>query len=314
MRQDILEAVKQLSIADPKTLSQKTLKLFEEGGELAKAVLPYEAAAGTLHRVVHKGHILEEAADSILVALSIAYSLGFDDDAIASAMQRKSMYWAELQKNEAGINPNKIPHEIHVTVESATSIDVFRTDCKNIGVKPVVLALHTKSDATLKDVMTSQVVIGTTTEAFSAMHKTQVVLEDLGYHVTRCKIEAAPWHPSAPTATNKLEHAKHNYFESHIEVTVDDSEDSFATLAALKDCLSDTDAHLSGNFFKATETVKTVMVTLRRYSGTFEKFKYELSMLKEQITAWGFEFNQKDIVEYSIYDSNTDHDTEWMRA
>lgn len=314
MRPDILKVVKQLSLADTKTLSQKTLKLFEEGGELAKSVLPYETAAGTLHRVVHKGKLLEEAADVMLVALSIAYELGFDDDAIASAMQKKALYWAEIQKNESGIDPNKIPHEIHVTVSHAVNVDFFREDCRTIGVKPVVLALHTSASAPIKDVMTSQVVIGTTTEAFSAMQATADALTRIGYNVVRSKIEAAPWHPSAPTAGNKLKHAEDNYFESHIEVFVNDAEDSLLTMANLADCLVESDAHLSNNFFKATDTVKTVMVTLRRYTGTYEKFLFELTQLKERIQCWGFEYNKKDIVEYSIYDSKTSHDSEWMRG
>jgi hypothetical protein len=250
----------------------------------------------------------------MLVALSIAYELGFDNDAISSMMQKKSLYWAEIQKNESGINPNKIPHEIHVTVESAANIDMFRKDCQSIGVKAVVLALHAKSSDPIKDVMTSQVVIGTTTDAFTAMNTTSNALVRLGYDVVRCKIEAAPWHPSAPTASNKLKHSEDNYFESHIEVYVDDSEVTGQSLEMLKLCLADTDAHLSNNFFKSTDTVKTVMVTLRRYTGTFEKFKFELGQLKERITGWGFDFNQKDIVEYSIYDSKTSHDAEWMRG
>ena len=313
MRQDILEAVKQLSLADPKTLSQKTLKLFEEGGELAKSVLPYESAAGTLHRVVHKGKLLEEAADVMLVALSIAYELGFDDEAIASAMQKKSLYWAEIQKNESGINPNKIPHEIHVTV-AAASVEQFRKDCHSIGVKPVFLALHTTGNGIIKDVMTSQVVIGTTAEAFDAMTDTQSALLRMNYDVVRSKIEAAPWHPSAPTATNKLKHAEDNYFESHIEVHVDNSEVTGQSMEMLKLCVADTDAHLSNNFFKMTDTVQTVMVTIRRYTGTFEQFKCALDELKVRLTTWGFEYNKKDIVEYSIYDSKTSHDSEWLHG
>lgn len=313
MRQDVLDAVKQLSATDTKTLSQKALKLFEEGGELSKAILPYEAAAGTLHRVVHKGHILEEAADCLLVVLSIAYSLGFDDDALASAMQKKSLYWAELQQNEAAVDPNKIPHEIHVTVENAFDADSWRKDCRAIGVKPVMLALHDKMNAVIRDVMTSQVVIGSTKDAFNAMQDTERKLQYLGYKVVRSKIEAAPWHPAAPTATNNLEHQKHNYFESHVEVTVVNN-DPVLSMEKLKECLADTDAHVSNNFFKEHDTVKTVMVTLRRYEGTLERFKYELQLLKEQISTWGFSFNPKDIVEYSIYDSNTMHDAGWMHG
>ena len=315
MRKDILEFVKELSLSDPKTLSQKSLKLFEEGGELAKAILPYESASGTLHRIVHRGHILEEVVDSILVALSVAYSLGFEDDEIASMMHRKSMYWAGLQANESNVISDKIPHEIHVTVKSASDIESFRKDCQSIGVKPIVLALHTKSDGVITDVMTSQVIIGSTTDAFHAMKDTNDALSRLGYNVSRCKIEAAPWHPSAPTDANQLSHGKDNYFESHVEVKVCDSEGSNISMARLKECLeqSGATAHLSNNYFKSFDEIKTVMVTLRRYDGTFENFSNSLNLLKATLTEWGFSYNNKDIVEYSIYDSNTSHDEEWMR-
>jgi len=312
MRPDILDAIKQLTAADPKTLSQKSLKLFEEGGELAKSVLPYESAAGTLHKIVHKSKLLEEVADVMLVALSIAYELGFDDDSISSAMLKKSLYWAELQKNEAGINPDKIPHEIHVTVESATDIESFRDACKSIGVKPVVLALHTQLGASIRDVMTSQVVIGTTADAFRAMDVTGAGLTAQGYRVVRSKIEAAPWHPSAPTEANKLQHAEHNYFESHVEVHVNENGDN--NLNRLMYSLAHQDAHVSGNFFKETDTHKTVMVTLRRYTGTLEDFKSALVRLKTLLSVCGFEYNKKDIVEYSIYDSRVMHDDGWIHG
>lgn len=52
--------IKSLSIKDKKTLSQKGLKLAEEVGELAKAILPYDSAHGTNHRFIDKEKILEE--------------------------------------------------------------------------------------------------------------------------------------------------------------------------------------------------------------------------------------------------------------
>jgi hypothetical protein len=51
---DLIEFIKTLSLNDKKTLTQKALKTSEEVGELAKAVLPFEGAAGTLHRFHRK--------------------------------------------------------------------------------------------------------------------------------------------------------------------------------------------------------------------------------------------------------------------
>jgi NTP pyrophosphatase (non-canonical NTP hydrolase) len=309
MTPDIIELVKSLSLSDTKTLSQKVLKLFEEGGELSSVVLPYETAAGTLHRIAHKGQIVEELADILLVALSIAYSMGVSDDTLDSVMLRKALYWAELQKNEGGVDKDKIPHEIHVTVASASSLAQFRADCASIGVKPVVLALHTKDSATLQDVMTSQVVLSNTTDAFRAMYATEHNLAEMGYTVLRSKIEVAPWHPSVPTESNKLPHHEDNYFESHIEVYVDD-ESQTTNITSLKNCVGSV-AHVSGNYFKMGDAGRTVMVTMRWYSGYLEAFKVGVAGLKDTIKAGGFAYNERDIIEYSIFDSKLSHDNRW---
>ena len=60
MNTQLLDYIKKLSLDDKKTLSQKALKVAEESGELAKVVLPFDNAAGTIHRFIEKGRILEE--------------------------------------------------------------------------------------------------------------------------------------------------------------------------------------------------------------------------------------------------------------
>lgn len=75
MQTQLLDYIKKLSLDDKKTLSQKALKVAEESGELAKVVLPFDNAAGTIHRFIEKGKILEESVDVILTAISIAWML-----------------------------------------------------------------------------------------------------------------------------------------------------------------------------------------------------------------------------------------------
>lgn len=314
MRNDIIELVKALTATDPKSLTAKGLKMAEECGDVAKSILPYENAAGTLHRVVHKGKILEDSVDVILVALSIAYSLGFTDEDINGAMQKKALYWSQLQENELKFDPDKIPFEIHITVEVVDDIERFRVVCKEIGVKPILLDLHTKANGAVKDLMTSQVIVGSTTKAFSAMGWTALRLEEFGYKVTRQKIEAAPWHPASPKADNSLKHESDNYFESHIEVTVDNG-DPNRSFERLKAFLEGSELHLSSNFFKKMDDgVGTVMVTLRNNTQTLETFKSILSFWREKLINGGFILNAKDVIEYAIHDSNVLHDSEWMRG
>lgn len=44
MNKQFFDYLRHLSKQDRKTLSQKALKLFEEGGELARVILPFDGA------------------------------------------------------------------------------------------------------------------------------------------------------------------------------------------------------------------------------------------------------------------------------
>ncbi len=146
---NILEYVKTLSLNDKKTLTQKVAKLFEEGGELAKVVLPYEGAYATNHRMVDKRKLLEECVDVFLVNHSIMYSLGFSDKEFNDLVMEKAQVWNGLQVKEdrALANSDIMPYEIHITVnfEDGIDIDQYKKDCNKIGVKPILLDLQYKS-------------------------------------------------------------------------------------------------------------------------------------------------------------------------
>ena len=90
MNQQLLNYIQELSKKDKKTLSQKALKVAEESGELAKAVLPFDSAYATRHRFVDKTKILEEVCDTILASISIAYDLDFSHEEIEEMMYTKS--------------------------------------------------------------------------------------------------------------------------------------------------------------------------------------------------------------------------------
>lgn len=92
----LMEYVKDLSLNDKKTLTEKALKLAEETGEVASAVLIYEGAHGTEYRdPCTKEHIMEEASDVILMALSIPVLLGFDLEDVYEMMKKKADKWAD---------------------------------------------------------------------------------------------------------------------------------------------------------------------------------------------------------------------------
>jgi len=301
------EFIKELTKQDKKSLSQKALKVCEEAGELAKVILPFDNADGTLHRFVDKHKILEEVADVYLSAISIAYDLDFTEEEIDDMISAKARKWADLQRREAKLN-EKIPFEIHVTVHAADT-DMFKQICKSLNVKPIVLDLQTKNKTTIKDVMTSSVHMGTNRSAYEEMKRISHGLVMEGYDIVREKIETVPWHPAAPSASSEADMPKNCYFETHIGVNVSD-EDHKEELEIVTKIF---DAHLSRNAFKVHEDGSWMqMVTLRTYEGTREDFEYKADMLYNIIKINGFHV-EKRITEFSIYDTKVSHDAEWLK-
>lgn len=311
MIKNTLELVKVLTDRDTKNLSQKGLKLSEECGELSKNILPYEGAEGTLHRFIQKEKIAENCVDTILVALSIAYSLGYSDDELATIMLKKSMYWSTLQDNEKNVDMAKMPHELHLTVKTVVCLEHFIMACGMAGVKPIVLDLHAKTEGALKDMMTSGVFVGSSSQAYEELSRIKAVLEIYGFEVIRGKIEVPPFHPAVPSESNSFQHEKNRYFESHIEVLLNsDDPNSFERLRFWAQKRGD--VHLSMNTFKRHGEVSTVMLTYRNDKHIMESFKKEVRLIREQLKAAGFTLNGKEILEYCLYDSSTSHDNEWL--
>src|SRR5579863_8414064 len=103
MNKDLLDYIKTLSLNDTKNLSAKGLKAAEEVGEMAKKILPYNNEFATRHRFVLAKDILEEVADVMLSAMSVAYDLNFTHENIEQMLMNKSRKWAGLQNNESKI-------------------------------------------------------------------------------------------------------------------------------------------------------------------------------------------------------------------
>ncbi|QDJ96430.1 hypothetical protein Xoosp13_244 [Xanthomonas phage Xoo-sp13] len=297
---ELIEHIRQLSLKDSKSLSQQALKLFEEGGELAKVVLPYDNAEGSRHKFVDKEMLALAVADVILVAASIAMRCKISDEKLIKALTQKTYYWEKLQSMPS---QDAYPYEIHVTVKQAESYEKFLIDCKDIGVKPVVLDLHTKSNGVIKDVMTSSTLVGTNKTVIDEVDRITVELEDRGYRVVRQKIETVPWHPHSST-----ERSDDNYFEAHIPVTVPDGkEESLYYL-----CKRHPGSHLSRNALKKHNNGTVIfMITIRHNDCDYETFLARLGRLKGELAESGYEFGAKDIVEWAIYDNNVNHDSTW---
>jgi NTP pyrophosphatase (non-canonical NTP hydrolase) len=327
--------IKELSIQDKKTLSQKALKTCEEVGELAKAILPFDSAAGTNHRFVDREQILEEIADVYLTNISIAYSLGFSDEEINDMIYRKSLKWSEIQSKESE-SPFPLPFEIHITVDGSEmidpilfdrkkfDIDYFKRVCKDIGVKPIVLDLETNSDI-IKDTMTSSKFFGDNRSVYDESQRIVNSLEESGFEVLRTKIETVPWHSKAPKNLKIGEIIPDNcYFESHIGISIFKSQkeilDKFVEREFNSEMLGDFlnikikefgSLKLSSNFFKKSEDKFINIITFRSSKVGYTTFKEIVELIKKTMNLGGFDYEKVEI-EFCIYDTNLSHDNKWM--
>lgn len=339
MDKKTLEYIRTLTKSDEKNLSQKALKTSEEVGELAKVVLPYDNAFATTHRFVSKARILEECADVYLCIKSIAYDLDFSDEEFENMVNHKMKVWADLQARERRLK-YPVPYEIHVTVDIEKSkpiltfdgnvfisdqevgelktndpetlqkhtIEEFKRDCKSAGVKPILLDLHLRGGKIMKDLMTSSTFMGNNREAYEEMRRISYSLRQNGWEVVREKIETIPWHPAAPSQRHENPVMPPNcYFESHLNVLC--TEDK---MDLLKIIAGQHGARRSSNVFKRYDDgTFTIMVTYRNYEMYYEDFQKKLEEIKNELQNFEFEV-EKEIVEFSIYDTKVSHDSAWI--
>ena len=326
MSKYINDFIKDLSIKDKKTLSQKTLKLVEEVGELSRVILPFDSAPGTNHRFSDREKILEEVVDVYLSNISIAHSLGFTDEEFNEMLNKKTDKWAKLQLKEDEVT-FPLPYEIHVTIdldnllETNFTIDNFREDCKSIEVKPIILDLEMK-EGTLKDVMTSSKHFGDNRTAYEEANRIANKLTSFGYKVVRNKIETVPWHPAAPTFKTGKPIPNGCYFESHIGVTItpDEKEALQEFVQGLNDRCTEAGrieiggtCKLSQNFFKKSKDGSKFvnMLTYRDNMTCRKDFEHGVEAIKWSLDKCGFDFEKVE-VEYALYDTNVNHDSKWI--
>ncbi len=316
MDKSIRNVIKNLSKKDKKTLSQKALKVCEESGELAKAILPYDSAHCTSHKFIDKSKILEEVVDTYLSAISIAYSMDFTDNEINTMILNKVKKWSDIQSNEID---NPLPFEIHVTIKGVNDskfIEEFRENCKVIEVKPIIIDLECSDDSIIKDVMTSSKHFGDNRSAYEESERIITRLNSFGYEVLRNKIESAPWHPAAPKEKTGEVIPNGCYFESHIGVEILPEEKSKLSSFIKKmssDKILNGSVKLSQNFFKkSVDGSKFInMLTYRDNKTCRRDFESEVNLIKEELNIEGFMFEKVE-VEYAVYDTNVNHDSKWI--
>ncbi len=302
----LLDLAKSLTAQDTKTLSQKCLKLQSEVGELSDAILPYEGAQGSHHVFPNRDNIVEECADVMLVAYSIANSIGSTDDELIAMLRRKTLYWQAIQQAETEVDVNNLMFEVHITISATGDIDTFASDCREIGVKPIILDLYA-SQETILDVMTSSHFKGTTLQASIYSRGLVSALEEKGYTVLREKIETVPWHPASKRAHNNPSASR--YFEAHLAFACDSFED------VLKPFMDRHRIKLSRNKMKKHETA-VMMGTYRRSSLETDVTGFERALAQILLEADSLDLKlmEPPVTEFALFDTNNLHDQSWMDA
>ena len=85
---------------DPKSLTQKALKLSEECGEVAEAVLSFTEAPGCSYKNKALADVVEETWDVIITAGSILYQLNVDEKTSVAVRDRKLDKWIKKSRNK----------------------------------------------------------------------------------------------------------------------------------------------------------------------------------------------------------------------
>lgn len=90
---DIIRLIN-LAKKEPKSLEEMGLKLAEETGEVAEAILKYKKSSGSQYKHGTLDDLKEECADTLLVALSLYFQLeGSSIDELNSIIEKKAGKW-----------------------------------------------------------------------------------------------------------------------------------------------------------------------------------------------------------------------------
>jgi len=93
-----LKEIQLLSLKESKTLLERCVKLQEESGELAEQILIAAKASGSQRKKASIQGIKEEAADVLLVALSIFFKDGGTIAELKKLLSEKAKKWKKYQK------------------------------------------------------------------------------------------------------------------------------------------------------------------------------------------------------------------------
>jgi len=201
-------------------------------------------------------------------------------------------------------------YEIHITVKT-TNIEKFKIDCKEIGVKPIVIEIQNE-DLFEKQVMTSSKYIGDDYTIELGLLTSALVHK--GYEIIRQKVEIKP---------EENKHKDFIYYESHFRLkfpkVVGFKFNILERLRnelngyALSDLCKELNFHLSKNILKSDEHYIYQMITYRNYNKSYDEFVSHLDVMKKRLSEVDEISIDKVEIEEAIFDSNINVDNNWFK-
>lgn len=184
-------------------------------------------------------------------------------------------------------------YEIHITLE-VPDIEIFKEDCKEIGIKPILIETQNYNKEQGVQIMTS------------SQHKGNNYTNTLNflcnglfkYKILRKKVEIQPL-----AKKNK----DHLYYESHLRLVLPKNYD----LNIVQKLCKDNDFHCSKNLFKTDNDNIYQMITYRGYNIKLQIFQKKIWKIISELQNLKINFDKVEIEE-CIYDTNIGIDNSWL--
>lgn len=185
-------------------------------------------------------------------------------------------------------------YEIHVTVET-DNIEQFVLDCKQIGVKPIVIETE-RNNVFGKQVMTSSKHSG---DSYKNTLTSICKQLEVNYKIVRQKVEIFP---------EDTKHPDHIYYESHIRLKLKPGFDR----TPIEDLCDMFGFHMSKNLFKKDDNFVYQMITYRSNGKKpIQQFDDVIDAMVWHLSSKKIEFDKVEIEE-CIFDTNVSIDNKWL--
>ena len=184
-------------------------------------------------------------------------------------------------------------YEVHITLE-VSDIEDFIKDCKEMGVKPIIIETQNNDDFGIQ-VMTSSKYVN---DNYKKTVNNLASQFSNKYTILRQKVEIQP----------EIEkNIDHIYYESHLRLKLVNN----FNLNIVKELCNKYNFHFSKNLFKIDKDYIYQMITYREYNTTLNKFNIIIENMSQELKILNINCDKIEIEE-CIFDSNIHIDNNWL--